>query len=932
MDKQKNKTKWLKWCGWLVYFIWHLIYVIVAVALILPYVTLPVINSVRIDAAPYHYAAYTSIVVALPFFSLLLVFFRFRKDVAAALKLFYGVELPLMLLLLLRVFLFRDAQFAAQLALFHIGIGIAGYFAMLWYPANPADKAGKYLDITLSTIVALVGVYLGLLLGISFFPTACFMLEGLWQNLLNIDWSVLADFLKHLVSNPLSTLSVVLFFITAVFFFTTPLVLIFSYLHQFFLRFRATSPLMIAVVLLVVAFESLVFTMISKQPQLEAFNLTEETPVDPYGQRLLVKKAGSIKKGLLNAYLAPYRFVSTTGTSRSLKKSYTEIFGEKSIIADFAQNVFTTLASPFLYQGEDFEKDKKLAADRYSQFFDTPIEKGERETILAAVKATWENEENQAGLMNAASHYVYLKEQSIKVTEHDDLATVTITQSLENQTYRPQEVLFHFSLPEDAVITGLWMSDDIGNPEKFPHVVSPRGAAQSVYKAEVSRRIDPALLEKVGPLQYRLRAFPIPARVVETGKKQNRYSDTFRDYTVAPVSVQFQYLVSIDDQGCWPLPELLEKRNVYWDRKTVRSFEPESQKDWLPTALKPSQPKVPKIHTAVVNNKVIRAVPRDARQPASILPGPIAVLIDGSFSMNRVQLRLLEQLEWLQGAGIDHELFFCRERCEKIEIHDLDDLVHFGDSQLLKQLSDWNDNQKTDTKDYSSVFVLTDAGSYELSPDKEKTLHSPAKPLWLIHLSEKLPYAYDDAVIDAVNDSDGGIARTLSEAVEMFSWKQQTGQTVNEDQLIEVSKKFFWYLADETTAEPDLTGFATMAAGHLIERLAANSDKNRLKELDRIHAIARQYDIVSFYSSMLVLVEDRQRELLEKAEARDDRFEREIETGAENLTKPMDPFAVPGVPEPEEWALLLIGSGLLLSAYFRKRYSPQTRLTETTSF
>ncbi|NRB42807.1 MAG: hypothetical protein HRU20_30780 [Pseudomonadales bacterium] len=44
-----------------------------------------------------------------------------------------------------------------------------------------------------------------------------------------------------------------------------------------------------------------------------------------------------------------------------------------------------------------------------------------------------------------------------------------------------------------------------------------------------------------------------------------------------------------------------------------------------------------------------------------------------------------------------------------------------------------------------------------------------------------------------------------------------------------------------------------------------------------------------------------------------------LETGDDTLSKPNNPFAVPAVPEPEEWALLIIAFCLLLFAYGRKR-------------
>ena len=159
-----KNVKWLTRAGWSVYWIWHLVFIIVAIVILLPYITLPIINSVRIGAAPHHYAVYALAMVMIPFLSLIIVWWRFRKDIAAALKLFYAVELPLLLLLLLRVAFFRDVPFPAQLVLCNISFGIASYFCMLLYRTIPETQPGKYVDLILSCIIALVGTYLGLLL------------------------------------------------------------------------------------------------------------------------------------------------------------------------------------------------------------------------------------------------------------------------------------------------------------------------------------------------------------------------------------------------------------------------------------------------------------------------------------------------------------------------------------------------------------------------------------------------------------------------------------------------------------------------------------------------------------------------------------------------------------------------------------------------
>jgi putative PEP-CTERM system integral membrane protein len=95
---------------------------------------------------------------------------------------------------------------------------------------------------------------------------------------------------------------------------------------------------------------------------------------------------------------------------------------------------------------------------------------------------------------------------------------------------------------------------------------------------------------------------------------------------------------------------------------------------------------------------------------------------------------------------------------------------------------------------------------------------------------------------------------------------------------------------------------------------------SELKTLDAIHAIAKQAQIVTPYSSMLVLVNDAQREALKQAEAADDRFEREVETGDEDLTQPGDPV---NVPETSTLLGIAVASWVLL-AFLRHR--ARTRL------
>lgn len=71
---------------------------------------------------------------------------------------------------------------------------------------------------------------------------------------------------------------------------------------------------------------------------------------------------------------------------------------------------------------------------------------------------------------------------------------------------------------------------------------------------------------------------------------------------------------------------------------------------------------------------------------------------------------------------------------------------------------------------------------------------------------------------------------------------------------------------------------------------------------------------------MIVLVDERQRRLLETLEASSDRFQREVEEVGETL--PQSALSVTGVPEPEEWLLLALAAAMLLWYTYTRQLAP----------
>lgn len=133
---------------------------------------------------------------------------------------------------------------------------------------------------------------------------------------------------------------------------------------------------------------------------------------------------------------------------------------------------------------------------------------------------------------------VYSTEREVAITTQQEnrLALVTVTDSFRNESSSDQETTAEFLLPTGSIIVDLKLGQNL----EFPGIVAPRGAARATYEAELQQRRDPALLQQIGPDQYRLRVFPVPA----SGKQK----------------VQFSYITTVTPQG-YGLPHYTLERN-----------------------------------------------------------------------------------------------------------------------------------------------------------------------------------------------------------------------------------------------------------------------------------------------------------------------------------------------------------------------------------
>ncbi|MFL5731474.1 MAG: TIGR02921 family PEP-CTERM protein, partial [Cytophagaceae bacterium] len=629
-----------------------------------------------------------------------------------------------------------------------------------------------------------------------------------------------------------------------------------------------------------------------------------------------------IREGLLNAYLGSYRYLCEENRNNNVRSLYRDVFGGKREDYEFLQSCNNVVLKPFLYSGADLWQDEVEAAKWYEKLFDSPIQKEEKAAIKNALNATSERDQVEAGLLNVGEENVLVTDQRLTITEYGDIAEVELSESYQNQTYQQQEVLYYFSLPENAVLSGLWLSDD-STVKKFAFRVSPRGAAQQVYKNEVQQRVDPSLLEQVGPGQYRLRAFPVLPKRVEYNYQTGRRRRADRTVIEGPkLHLWLSYTVMKDENGSWPLPQASQRRNVFCSEATIskmgdETIEKENDEDWLPAAIKskPLDTKGMYGYTLSDSMYVSTSRPQLSKSDTTPASGSAAVIIDLSYSMNHVRKELEQTMQWLEEKNVKADIYLAGMSPARVNDIKFSELSYFGSVNALKMLHQFD--SLSAGKKYDKAFFLTDEGSYEIGDDSLKALSLPF-PLYVVHLGDKAAYAYEDNFLETIQKSGGKPVKKIADAFEDIYMKK-----LYKDDASFLAYENGWLWKSGTPAGKTSEGLKPLAARQYINSLVRKSAGTDLRFLDQVHFLAVSNHIVTPYSSMIVLVNTRQHEALDKAEQEQDRFKREAETGKENLTKP-NSFGfgeVSGTPEPEEWLLIILAGGLLCYFAVKRKIS-----------
>lgn len=958
-----NKDRWAYGLFWS----WNIIFLAFMGFGFAPRMLPDLLNSVRAGDIPASFLINGLALSLIPLVAVILGFTVLRNEPAGLFALGYVVEGPLMLMLAVRLFLIRQVNPGLTVVMIITGLGMAAFlWQVLDVGIEPRGWWVGYLRLAGLTLMLLASLYAAVWIAFYAFPAIVAALAWLLATILKLVsflsglWDYISElFTQRLAWLPFELLGVVLALYTATLVVLTPIAVPVLSIRAWWRSFQLQKEhngwqipsLLVAGIVIVTA---ILFIWSNRQPQRQAFELLETPPASQEQANNLINKQDAIRAGLLNAYLAPYRYISSMGGVRHVSDLYEYVFKMSPQSAFNVQQLYESVAQPLLYQpvhpqepakdNNALSEDPAEAAQLYQNFFDQPIAVGERDAVVHAVRSTWSGEQAQAAWQVVDEREVLLTHQEINISEHGDWADVELFEVYQNQTSSRQEVIYYFNLPESAVVTGVWLGNSPNRQERFSYNIAPRGAAQAVYRNEVRANQDPALVEQIGPRQYRLRVFPVEPKAT----RWDQNTGTWDPQNGPPLYMWLTYRAFAEGDS-WPLPQLAVKRNVYWDGSTQRQVNGKTQKInadvWLPESIPATQAVSQAAHRFdLPDGESVLAVPA-SQVDLPALPSNLrwAVVLDRSRSMQAHAAQVadaLQKLKQVAGPGSIMDVYqtaslYRGEGPSVVQLTQLDPqgIVYFGGQNAADLLAQFFSLSSGRT--YDVILVLTDGSGYELVANKlEEPI--PEAPVWMVHLGNDISIGYDDKTLQAIQASGGGVVGDLGQAFERIAMARasRTVEAADGRLVRDVVDGYVWTV--EPTAQADARsanaivhnpqdGFGAFAARRLIlaEMQREQGTINQLATLDQLHALAQEYSIVTPYSSMIVLVNNRQQNLLDNIELQDDRFEREYEP-IQN-TVPATQMPLTGVPEPEEWLLIGLAVAMLLWYANQQRLASQRR-------
>ncbi|MBE0698252.1 MAG: hypothetical protein IH586_15140, partial [Anaerolineaceae bacterium] len=314
---------------------WNLIFLAFMVLGFAPRLLPEMILSVQSGVTPVIYLIDGIVLSLIPVGVILLGLTVLRLAPARQFALAYVVEGPLMLLLVVRFFIIRQATPAITTLMVIAGFGMAGF---LWYILDAQlEQRSRWLNLLRLvglTLMLLTSLYAAVWIAFYAVPAIGGFFQWLGYTLLHPGdfFRGVGEFFRSMIREgilwiPFSLLGIILALYTMTLFVLTPIAVpllsLRAWLRGFALQVKCQGRVLpVGVVLFTVLLTGIVFAVSNQQPQKQAFALLQNPPATPEQAQALLEKQEIIRAGLLNSYLASFRYISAVGEVTHIRDMY----------------------------------------------------------------------------------------------------------------------------------------------------------------------------------------------------------------------------------------------------------------------------------------------------------------------------------------------------------------------------------------------------------------------------------------------------------------------------------------------------------------------------------------------------------------------------------------------------------------------------------
>lgn len=576
----------------------------------------------------------------------------------------------------------------------------------------------------------------------------------------------------------------------------------------------------------------------------------------------LISHQSDLKQQILDQYDAHRRYLFVQDDT-FLSDSYKQIINFPDNLASNIQTVFLALAYPFVYHGQT-NSFNNLLSEYYQDLFGQSIYQTSNYSRSTSVQ------------------YVNLvgRQITINTTNQDALAITSIEDEFSNNTFQDQEVTYEFSLPNDAVVTDLKLGANL----EYQGIIAPIGAASTTFQQEVNRRRDPALLEQIGPRQYRLRLYPVPAKVSSS-----------TSITSKNLKVKFSYVSTIQSSG-YPLPNYSQVTNLNQTKldKFILSFNnqtsslgtdqiyyrPSTLNQILSNLCRLTTPLSGKTSTSNLFSSLVRPsnlTCNSQNQPivTPVTNKKIAILYDVSFD-NKDNKHYPELTQFIKNNSslLENNLveFYQFNQylspAQVLKPSTRLNLTYFGKNDLINAMNSLN--QKVD-----AAIIITSSVTPSITNNSTFNLGFPVYFIF----DDSIP-ALPQSLTQNIVKNGGLIVDEMTQAINHLSLNNN----------LYYFGSYFQINTNVGSVPSDLTNNPSDPLNYLVSRnyileLLRSYPGNiyDMTFLDNIHQLAKKTSVVTPYSSLIALVNQQQLNNLDSNSQYENRYQQNVQSAPGQL-------------------------------------------------